>query len=116
MSDSFAVYGPWLIGGIAGLVAFFVAAAIMRVVVRRRDRIKLERRRRSPETIRPIQPIPPEPVQSRVPSKQAPHVGWLLILLAAALIGAVVIVLAPQAKGDGTYRSIPRLPGSSPAL
>jgi hypothetical protein len=34
MSDSaagswLAVYGPWLIGGIAGLVAFFITAAIM---------------------------------------------------------------------------------------
>jgi hypothetical protein len=28
MFDSLAVYGPWLIGGVAGLVAFFITASI----------------------------------------------------------------------------------------
>jgi hypothetical protein len=40
------VYGPWLIGGIAGVVAFFVTAAIVGVVVRQRDRARLEGPRR----------------------------------------------------------------------
>ena len=90
-SPLLAVYGPWLIGGIAGLVTFFVTAAIMGVVLRRRDRIRL-----------PIQPMPLEPMRSQVASKRAPHIGWLLILLAAVLVGAVLVVLwTPQAKGDG---------------
>jgi hypothetical protein len=107
--DSPVVYSPWLsygpvlIGGIAGLVAFFVTAAIMGAVIRRRDRISLERPRRPlPGN---IQPMPLEPMRSRAPSRQAPHIGWLLILLAVALIGAVVVVLwTPQAKGDGIHR------------
>jgi H+/Cl- antiporter ClcA len=106
MFDSFEVYGTWLIGGIAGLVAFFVTAAIMGVLIRRRDRISLERPRRpSPGASQPIQTMPLEPMRSSAPSRQAPHIGWLLILLAVALIGAVMVVLwTPQAKGDGIHR------------
>ena len=102
-SPLLAVYGPWLIGGIAGLVTFFVTAAIIGIVLRRRDRIRLERSRRPlPGTIQPIQPMPLEPMRSQVASKRAPHIGWLLILLAAVLVGAVLVVLwTPQAKGDG---------------
>jgi H+/Cl- antiporter ClcA len=103
-SPLLAVYGPWLIGGIAGLVTFFVTAAIMGIVLRRRDRIRLERSRGPlPGTIQPIQTMPLEPMRSP-PFRQAPHIGWL-ILLAVALIGAVMVVLwTPQAKGDGIHR------------
>jgi hypothetical protein len=81
------VYGLWLIGGIAGLVAFLVTAAIVGVIVRRRDRITLKRPRRPlPGAIPPYQP-------SLGPSRQAPHLGWLLVFLAVALIGAVMVVL-----------------------
>jgi hypothetical protein len=95
------VYGPWLIGGIAGLVAFFVTAAIVGVAVRLRDRARLEGPRRPlPGTAQPIQPTPLEPMRSPAPSRQAPHIGWLLVFLAVALIGAVVVVLSsPKAKG-----------------
>ena len=76
MFNSFGVYGVWLIGGIAGLVAFFVTAAIMGIVVRRRDRIRMGRPRPLPGTMR-----------------QAPHFGWLLGFLALALAGAVMVAL-----------------------
>ena len=71
------VYGALLIGGIAGLVAFFVTAAIMGIVVRRRDRIRMGRPRPLPGTMR-----------------QAPHFGWLLGFLALALAGAVMVALS----------------------
>ena len=93
MFDSSAVYGTWLIGGIAGLVAFFVTAAIMGIVVRRRDRIRMERPRRPLHgTIQPIQPMPLEPMRSPA-VRQALHVGWLLGFLALALAGAVIVAL-----------------------
>jgi hypothetical protein len=96
------VYGPWLIGVIAGLVAFFVTAAIMGVVLRRRDHIRRGGPRRPlPGTIQPIQPVPLQPMRSREPSRQTPHIRWLLVFLAVALVGAVVVVLStPKAKGD----------------
>jgi hypothetical protein len=99
MFDSFEVYGTWLIGGIAGLVAFFVTAAIMGIVVRRRDRIRMERRplserRPLPGTIQPIQPMPLEPMRSQAPARRIPHVGWLLGFLALALAGAVMVALS----------------------
>src|SRR5262245_26910440 len=101
-----ALYGPWLIGGTAGLVAFLITAAVVRVVVRRRDRIRLDRRGSLPATNRPIGPMPLEPTRPPAPFKQAPHIGWLLVLLATALIGAVVVVLGtPQAKRDGISSS-----------
>ena len=98
MFDSFGVYGTWLIGGIAGLVAFFVTAAIMGIVVRRRDRIRMERRpllerRPLPGTIQPTQPMPLEPMRSQAPARRIPHVGWLLGFLALALAGAVMVAL-----------------------
>jgi hypothetical protein len=83
------VYGPWLIGVIAGLVAFFVTAAIMGVVLRRRDHIRRGGPRRPlPGTIQPIQPVPLQPMRSREPSRQTPHIRWLLVFLAVALVGA----------------------------
>jgi hypothetical protein len=95
MFDSFAVYGTWLIGGIAGLVAFFVTAAIVGIVVRRRDRIRMEQPRRPLHgTIQPTQPMPLEPMRSPAPAvRQALHVGWLLGFLALALAGAVMVAL-----------------------
>src|SRR5262245_1508094 len=73
-----------------------------RVVIRRRDRIRLERPRRPlPGNIQPIQPVPLQPMRPRGPSRQTPHIRWLLVFLAVALIGAVVVVLStPKAKGD----------------
>ena len=102
-----AVYGPWLIGGIAGLVAFFVIAAIMGVVLRRRDRIRLERPRRPlPGTIEPIQPMPLEPMRSSASasSRTTPHVGWLLGFLAVALVGAAIVVLSVLRVTDSLLR------------
>ena len=89
------VYGALLIGGIAGLVAFFVTAAIMGIVVRRRDRIRMERPRRPLYgTIEPTRPMPLEPMRSPAPAvRQAPHVGRLLGFLALALIGAAIVAL-----------------------
>jgi hypothetical protein len=90
MTDSFAASGVWLIGGIAGLVAFFVNVAIMRIVVRRRDRIRMDRPRRPLHgTVQPIQPPPLEPIRSPAPL----HVGWVLGFLALALAGAVMVAL-----------------------
>jgi hypothetical protein len=112
MSDSaaiygswLAVYGPWLIGGIAGLVAFFITAAIMRVALRRRDRIRLERPRRPlPGTIQPMPPEPLEPMRSPAPRRKPPHVGWLLGFLAVALMGAAVVVLSVSRVTDSLLR------------
>jgi hypothetical protein len=95
LGSFFEVYGALLVGGIAGLVAFFVTAAIMGIVLRRRDRIRMERPRRPLHgTIEPTRPMPLEPMRSPAPAaRQALHIGWLLGFLALALTGAVVAVL-----------------------
>ena len=80
MFDSFGASGVWLIGGIAGLVAFLVTAAIMGIVVRWRDRIRMKHR--------PLPGTTPAPA-----ARQALHVGWLLGFLALALAGAVMVAL-----------------------
>ena len=81
MFDSFGgMWGIWLIGGIAGFVAFFVTAAIMGIVLRRRDRIRMKHR--------PLPGTTPAPA-----ARQALHVGWLLGFLALALAGAVMVAL-----------------------
>jgi hypothetical protein len=105
MFDSFAVYGTWLIGGIAGLVAFLVTAAIMGIVERRRDRIRMERPRRpAPGTSRPMPLEPMEPMPSPASRREPPHVGWLLGFLAVALVGVAVVVLSLSRVTDSLLR------------
>ena len=92
MIDSFAVYAPWLISGIAGFVAFFISAAIVGVVARLRDRARLEGPRRPlPRTIQHTQPMPLEPMWS--PRRKPLHFGWLLGFLAVALVGAAMVLI-----------------------